>query len=127
MNFDKLLKPYKAGGVENRPVERTMGTIIDYLLNKKMYPIEIVGGAVFLVFNWLNTGGQFKGNGKYGSRGAELVTALRLKCDDLLRQRLAAETYKAFLEMYAGELKTHITPKFQRRFLRWWRGRDEFT
>ena len=127
MNFDKLLEPYKDGGVENRPVERTMGTIMDYFLNKKQYPMEIVGGAVFLVFNWLNTGGEFKGNAKYGSRGAELVTSIRMKCDDLLRQRLEGETYKAFLEMYAGELKICIVPGWERKFLKWWRGRDELT
>ena len=33
MNFNDLLKPYKEGGTNSNPVERTMGTIIDYLLN----------------------------------------------------------------------------------------------
>lgn len=127
MNFDVLLEPYKEGGVKNRPVERTMSTILDYLLNKKQYPMEIVGGAIFLVFNWLNSGGKFRGDGKYGSAGKELVTSIRIKCDDLLYQRLEGETHKTFVELYAKDLKMCITPNWQRKFLKWWRGKDEFT
>lgn len=127
MDLSKLLIPYREGGVESRPVKRTMGTIIDYLLNKKMYPMEIVGGAIFLVFNWIDNGGEFKGNGTYGSKGAELVTSIRKKCDELLKQRLEGETYKTFIQLYAKDLKRYNATKQQSKFMRWWRGRDEFT
>ena len=128
MNFDELLKPYSEGGFKERPVKRTMGTITDYLINKKGYPLDIVGAAIFSIFFWLDAGNEFKGNGKYGSKGKELVTAIRMKCDELLYKRLDGEACKVFIEMYANELKNHITPhksEWERKFSRWWRGRDE--
>ena len=127
MDFNELLKPYKEGGREDNPTERTIGTIMDYLINKKGYPLDIVGASIFSVFFWLDSGNEFKGDGKYGSKGRELVTSIRIKCDVLLRQRLEGETYKAFIEMYAKELRTRITKKTSDRkskFMKWWRGRD---
>jgi hypothetical protein len=127
MHFETILKPYKEGGTKDRPVERTMGTMLDYFLNKKQYPLEIVGGAVFLVFNYLNSGGEFEGDGSYGSRGRELVTSIRMKCDDLLQQKLEAESYKVFLELYAEELKACLTPiSFKQKLINWWHGRAIF-
>lgn len=104
MNFKDILKPYEEGGTESNPVKRTMGTITDYLLNKKQYPLDIVGGAIFLVFTWLNAGNLFKGDGSYGSKGSELVTSIRLKCDELLKARLESVTYKTFVEVYSQEV-----------------------
>jgi len=124
MQFDKLLKPYKQGGTKSKPIKRTIGTILDYLLNKKQYPMEIVGGAMFLVFNYLNSGGEFKGDGSYGSKGKELVTAIRMKCDDLLRNRLESEAWRSFLELYGKDLKYHMTPSYKRTFSELWKGKQ---
>ncbi len=126
MNLEKLIEPYENGGTESHPTKRTLGTIIDYLLNKKLYPMEIVGGAIFLVFNWLNSGGRFRGDGFYGSKGRELVSAIRIKCDEMLHQRIKAETLEVFVELYANELRVAIIPGWKRRFLSWWHGRDIF-
>jgi len=139
MDFDRLLKPYHDGGTKEKRVKRTIGTIVDYLLNKKQYPLEIIGGAIFLVFNWLNAGNKFKGDGTYGSRGRELVTAIRMKCDDLLQSRLEAETYKAFIEFYAEDVFKLVDKKLderildlggielqRRRFVNWWAGRKVY-
>ena len=123
MNIDKLLKPYSDGGFESQPVKRTVGTIVDYLVNKKGYPLEIVGGAIFIVLNYLNTGGEFKGDGSYGSKGKELVTSIRLKCDELLKQRLEGATYQAFVEYYGEHLLLLVVPLWQRKLINWWHGR----
>ena len=123
MNFKKLLQPYTQGGNKEHPVERNMGTIFDYLINKKGYPINVVGAAVFSVFFWLNTGNSFKGNGTYGSEGKELVTSIKLKCDEFLKYEIERETYKAFIEMYAEDLRVAIIPLWKRRFINWWVGR----
>jgi len=126
MNFAELIKPYEDGGTQSKPVKRTLEGIIDWLLNKKQYPMEIVGGAVFIVFNWITTGGSFKGDGSYGSKGRELDTAIRIKCDELLRIRQTAATHEVFVAFYARHLRKYIIPTWKRRFLTWWHGRDLF-
>ena len=124
MDFKELLKPYEEGGLEHKPVKRTMGTIVDYLLNKKNYPIDVVGGAVFQVFFWLDCGNEFKGNDKYGSKGAEMVTAIRKKCDTILQERLAGLTFGVFIQQYAKELKIMMLPAWKLKLINWWAGRN---
>lgn len=126
MDFNELLEPYKEGGRQGRYVERTMDTIIDYLVNKKQFPMEIVGGAVFLVFNWIATGGSFKGDGTYGSPGKELVTSIRLKCVGLQRARQKSATYEVFMDYYAKHMRKYLVPSWKRTLMRWWYGRDIF-
>lgn len=130
MNFNLLLRAYREGGTKDQPIERTMATIVDYLMNKKQYPADVIGGALFLVFNWLAMGHKFHGDGTYGSRGRELVTAIRLKCDELLHEKIEAETYKAFVEAYSDKLFELVEVKIddkiplrERRFINWWYGR----
>lgn len=131
MDFKKLLKPYEEGGITSSPVKRTMGTIVDYLVNKKGYPLDVVGGAIFMVFFWLDAGNEFKGNGKYGSKGKELVTSIRMKCDELLQRRLQGEAYGAFVEIYGAALKEQAKQQYayswKRDFVKWWYGRDVIT
>ena len=125
MDFYELLSPYKEGGTESNPIERTMGTMLDYFVNKKQYPMEIVGGAVFLIFNYLNSGGKFYGDGSYGSSGRELVTSIRMKCDDLLRQKVESESFMVFMELYAEDLKKMMLPSWKYKMSNWWKGRVE--
>lgn len=126
MDFNNLLRPYREGGKRERPVKRTMETIVNYLLNKKQYPIEIVGGAIFMVFNWLDTGGKFQGNGSYGSPGKELISAIRIKCDGLLKDRQKAATYEVFMQVYAKSLRKYVVPSWKRNLITWWYGREVF-
>ncbi len=84
IDFEELLEPYREGGTQQFPIRRTMGTIVDYLLNKKKYPKEIVGSAVLGVFLELKAGRRFHGDGTYGSPGRALVSYLRRQCDTLL-------------------------------------------
>jgi len=93
-NFDELLKPYIEGGAEPNPVKRTVGTILDYLINKKRYPVDVAGAAFLIVFKGLFDGHEYKGDGTYGSKGRELVTAIRLKCDEINQQRLRSQTFE---------------------------------
>ena len=113
MDFKALLEPYKQGGTESSPVTRTMGTIVDYLINRRYYPIDVVGSAIFEVFFWLDAGNKFEGNEKYGSKGEELISSIRIKCDELLHKKLTGVTMENF-----------VNYSFKRDLRRWWRGRD---
>ena len=126
MNFEKLLKPYKDGGVEDRPVERTMGTIIDYLINKKGYPIDVVGAAIFTVFFQMDTGLVFKGDGSYGSAGRELITTIRRTCDEYSQAKFNAVSNALFIEQFGSHLKKMVVPPKRKSFRSWWRGKDVF-
>ncbi len=108
-DFEKLLDPYREGGTEKEPVRRTMGTIIDYLLNKKKYPQEVVGAGILAVFMQLKNGKVFPGDGTYGSRGRELVTAIRIACDRLARKKLQADLYGQIAQGRMEEMKTFIS------------------
>lgn len=110
MNFHRLLRPYQEGGTESNHVRRDMGTIVNYLVNKKGYPLDVVGGALFKIFMWLDAGNKFEGDGKYGSKGKELVTSIRMQCDHLMREKLEAITYKMFVQQYAKDLKHYLKP-----------------
>ena len=119
MDFNKLLIPYNKGGTERDNVERTMGTIINYFLNKKCYPIDVVGASIFMIFMFLDAGGKFRGDGSYGSPGRELITSIRIKCDELLAIKLESITYQTFIEQFAAGLTYHIKPTLKHRFIRY--------
>jgi len=123
MDFDKLLEPYRDGGTENKPVERTIGTIIDYLINKKGYPLDTVGAAIFTIFFRLDAGLVYKGDGSYGSKGRELVTSIRMLCDEYTRTKLTAVSNALFLEQFGENLKSILTPKSKKqKLMGWWKG-----
>ena len=47
-DFEALLEPYREGGPgPERPVRRTWGTLIDWLKNKRGFPPDIIGAAIF--------------------------------------------------------------------------------
>lgn len=93
-DFENLLEPYREGGTEDQPVRRTMGTIVDYLRNKKGYPVEIIGSGLLVIFLQLYNGRQYKGDGSYGSKGRELVTAIRMECDRLNQNKISQDMYQ---------------------------------
>jgi len=108
-DFDKLLDPYREGGTENQPVRRTMGTILDYLLNKKKYSLDIVGAAILSIFIRMNNEGlKFEGDGTYGSPGAQLVTNIRVACDKLVHAKLKGALYEQIARGRMDEMKTFI-------------------
>lgn len=117
MDFEKLLRPYKEGGRQGNPTERTMETMIDYLLNKKQFSMEIAGGGVFLIFAWLNKGGVFKGDGSYGSAGREMISSIVAKCSELQKERQTSSTWEAFLVLYAKHFELAIDKKQKKNFV----------
>lgn len=104
-DFEKLMTPYKDGGSEDKPIERTMGMIVDWLVNRKKYSVEIAGGAILLTFMRIMKEGHFKGDGTFGSAGDELDQNIRQAADVLNRRTLLAETYKKLAEGRAVEMK----------------------
>lgn len=89
-SFDKLLEPYKQGGTEKGPVDVTIGNICSKLMINYRIPPEIVGPALYKVFNAMaNKGLVFKGNHKWGSKGAELFSCIKAQCVDMTEKQSA--------------------------------------
>ena len=107
-DVNKLLEPYKEGGTPEHPVERTLGTIVDYFINKKRYPIEVAGAGIFYTLLELKNGKVFRGNGNYGSKGVELVTYIRVLCDKINQEKLDAEIFKQIAQANLTEVSEYI-------------------
>ena len=117
-SFDKLLEPYTEGGTVDKPVVRTIGTIFDFLINKKKYPLDVAGAALLIVFNELFEGKEFAGDGTYGSKGRELVSYIRVKCDDISQNKLKMQVFENIagakmevLENLSWEMVRNSIPK----------------
>lgn len=104
-DFDKLMEPYKEGGSEDHPVERTIAMDIDWLINRKKYSIEVAGGALLLTFMRIMKEGPFKGDGTYGSAGNEFDQNLNQAAAVLHKKALLSETYKTLAEGRAVAMK----------------------
>ena len=123
-SFERLLDPYREGGTPEQPVRRTMGSIVDYLVNRKKYSMEVAGAAVLIVFTEMKNGRKFKGNGSYGSPGAELVSEIRRVCDRLSRdnqqkqmyQFIADNVFKTIAQWAADEAIRQRKPWYRRLF-----------
>jgi hypothetical protein len=97
--FRELLEPYRDGGTSaDQSVIRTVDSILTYLLKKTEYSQLAITHAIFEVFEWLNEGNQFKGDGTYGSKGRELVNAIHMKCGDICHGKHTGRSY--FAEKY---------------------------
>lgn len=119
IDFDALLEPYREGGTPTQPVRRTMGTMLDYLLNKKKYPKEVAGAALLVVFSELKAGLKFEGDGSYGSPGRQLITYVRRTCDEILHKR-----QKEDFHYFAKDLQKALEgkPRLKGWFRRNWKG-----
>jgi len=99
-NFDKLLEPYKEGGTEQSPITRTIGTITSKLMISYRIPPDIVGSAIYKVFYKIaHDGLEFKGNGKYGSKGAELFSCIKAQCIDMTQGKCSKVVIEKVLEL----------------------------
>lgn len=101
MDFKKLLEPYKDGGTEQHPVERTIDTIAGKLIIANKIPPNIVGAAVFQTFWELSNGLEFKGSEKYGSAGNGLFHYIRNKCVELGQEEAREKVYAYIREVAA--------------------------
>jgi len=93
-DIEALLDPYKEGGTKETPIERSSGTILDWLINKKKFPPDIAGAGLISVLMELKQGKSFPGDGSYGSAGHQLVHAIAQRCDEFGRQHLRVEMFK---------------------------------
>lgn len=120
-SFETLLDPYREGGTQDEPVRRTMGTIVDYFLNKKKYPVDILGAAILLVFSDLYNGRTFDGDGSYGSKGRELITAIRVKCDSLLHDSQQKQMYQFLAENVFTQIAHWTAEEIAKRSVPWYK------
>ena len=87
-NIDKLLKPYEEGGTEASPVKRSLSTISSKLIVGNNLPAEIVGAAIFKVFQQMaHNGLKFEGDGSYGSKGRDLFSCIRAQAIDMVQKK----------------------------------------
>ena len=93
-DIESVLEPYKEGGTEQQPIERSSGTILDWLINKKKFPSDIAGAGLISTLMELRSGKSFQGDGTHGSKGHELVHYIAQKCDSFNKQKLKVEMFK---------------------------------
>lgn len=87
-NITELLKPYKEGGTEKQPVERSLETISNALINRYKYSKYVAALAIWKVFySVANEGLEFNGDGSYGSKGRELFSAIKAQCVHMLAEK----------------------------------------
>ena len=92
-NFDILLEPYLEGGSKDHPVTRSWGTVIDWLINKRKFPPDVVGAGIFLTWLEIKKNGDFRGDGTYGSPGDEFVNYIRQVCASIMKQRATQQIF----------------------------------
>jgi len=111
-NFEKLIEPYREGGKPDVPVKRTWGTIIDWLVNKRKFPPEVVGAGIFLVWMKIKRDGHFKGDGSYGSAGEEFAHSIRIMCAQVAQEKLTTH----MMTSLAGTIGEKIQVAFKNDF-----------
>lgn len=88
LGFDKLIEPYIEGGTPDDPIDVTIGNICHKLMVQYSIPAAVVGEAIYKVMDHIaNKGLVFKGNGEYGSKGAELFSCIKTQCIDISKKK----------------------------------------
>ena len=120
-SFNYLMGPYAEGGTKTHHVQRTMGTLIDYLLNKKKYPEPVVGASILKIFLEMYNGRVFKGDGTYGSAGRELVTTVRQTCDQFNNAMQELKNSKEIMEEIMYSVADWTAREAKRKRKPWWK------
>ncbi len=77
-DIDQLIEPYKEGGSEHSPQERSISTIANKLIVSYRLPPSTVGAAIFKIFSEMAFNGLvFEGDGTFGSRGRQLFSCIK--------------------------------------------------
>lgn len=103
-DFEKLIEPYREGGTLENPVRRSWGTIIDWLVNRHKFPIEVAGSAIFLVWAKIKKDGHFPGDGTYGSAGNQFVQSIRIMCASIMQEKVSTKIFTGM----AGEIEDRL-------------------
>lgn len=93
-DIETLILPYEEGGTESQPVQRSSGTILDWLINKKKFPPDIAGAGLISVLMEMKKGRQFLGDKSYGSKGREFIHYVAMRCDEFNKRHLQSEMYR---------------------------------
>lgn len=126
-SFDKLIEPYKQGGTEKGPVDVTIGNICSKLMVNYRIPPEIVGSALYNVFNAIaNKGLVFKGNRKWGSKGAELFSCIKAQCVDMTEKKSAQDAINAIMATTSCMRNCPVRSKVLVKTSRWQRFKMSF-
>jgi hypothetical protein len=105
--IEKMLKPYVEGGTESSPVKRSLKTIASILIYKNGFSPDIVGAAIFKVFDrMINKGLAFQGDGSYGSKGRELFSCIKAQCVDIAEKQ-SADAVRASISEIAACTRTN--------------------
>ena len=102
-DIDKILEPYREGGTYDHPIQRSSGTILDWLINKKKFPPDVAGAALVATLIEIKNGKEFPGTGEYGSRGHEMVTAVAHRASEILREKLLDPAVQMFTQFSVME------------------------
>lgn len=119
-DFEQLLEPYRDGGPDKlHKVERSWGTIIDWLINRHKFPADVVGAGIFLVWMHIKANGHFNGDGSWGSAGNQFVHAIKTSCASIMQQQMSQQIFSGM----AGEIEQKIKMAYQHdlwRNIPWW-------
>ena len=87
-DIDSLIRPYEEGGTKDVPIKRTLRTITNALLVRYSFPPDIAGAAIWKVLNEMVVRGlEFKGDGSYGSKGAEFFSCIKAQAAEMLGKK----------------------------------------
>ena len=99
-NIDALLEPYTQGGIPSSPVKLTLTLIASKLIISYKLPADVVGAAIYKVFEKMAYHGlEFKGDGTYGSKGAELFSCMKAQAIDMVKTESTKEVIDAIKDM----------------------------
>ena len=118
-DFDEIIKPYEVGGTPDHPVKRTWGLVISWLVDKKRFPLDVIGAAMMLTVEKIKREGDFEDTGKHGSMGDQFDSNLLATCDLIQKQRLVNLTYKSIVESRGPHLQLFITRQVFN-LIPWW-------
>ena len=93
-DIEELIKPYSEGGTKEQPIERSSGTVIDWLINKKKFPPDIAGAGLLSVLMEMKRGKVFLGDKTYGSKGREFIHYVAQRCNEFNQNKLQKEMYR---------------------------------
>ena len=139
-DFEKLIEPYRHGGPNRaNEVRRSWGTIIDWLINRRHFPPEVVGAGIFLTWMQVKRDGHFKpdfnsdGKEVWDSAGNKFVQSIKAMCASVAKQQMSMQIFSGMAGKIEEQIKIAfrgdfwtMTPWFVKMFsVKYWKYRIE--
>ena len=128
IDFEKLLDPYREGGpAPDRPVPRTWGSLITWLVIKHHVPVETAGAAILLICFELRDGKVFEGvknaQGQiaWGSKGWQLAQHLKQTAVEIEKKKLTDLVFQTLGKKLFVQLEPMITEHVRKKMKPWWK------